>query len=104
MPTYHYMCDECGFEESRVQEIGSTRHHECPECNKGTCNRVLKPIKEMTPATVTPGASVQKQFEYRRCDEQLTEIRRKNKLPPNTNGDQLAADRHMGRKNKIVKE
>jgi len=102
MPTYHYECDACDRKEDIEQPMGSTKEHPCTEC-EGTCKRVLKPVKEMTAAGKgTPGSQAERSAEHRAVDTALTHIRKTRGLGPNTEGDQLAADRHWGKKNGIV--
>lgn len=81
--------------------MGSEKQHPC-HCG-GNCKRVIKKVQELTPAgSGTPGSQVERSSESRAVDVMLTRIRRSKGLPPNTDGDQLAADRHWGRKNGIV--
>lgn len=82
--------------------MGSERTHDCPEC-PGTCKRALSKPKELTAAgTGTPGSQIERSKEHRSLDNALTDIRKKIGKGPNTEGDQLAADRHQGRRNGIV--
>lgn len=103
MPTYHYECDTCQATETLEQPMGSSKTHDCDKCG-GVCRRVIKPPQELSTSTTTPGAAAQRSFESRKCDEQLTQIRRSRNLAPNTEPDQLAADRHMAKKNGILKD
>ncbi len=41
MPTYHYRCSECSFEQEVVQRISEEPLHVCPNCGKESFARVI---------------------------------------------------------------
>lgn len=102
MPTYHYLCDKCEYEETIEQPMGSEKTHTCPECGEGTCNRQLKFRNELSVGCATPGTCVQRTQENRNADYFLSNIRKKLKKDPHLDGKDRAADRHWAHKNKVL--
>lgn len=41
MPTYEYMCENCGFEFEKFQSITSNALRTCPECGKKKLKRLI---------------------------------------------------------------
>ena len=41
MPTYEYLCAECGFEMERFQSITANPLRKCPECGKFKLQRLI---------------------------------------------------------------
>lgn len=41
MPTYEYVCAECGFEMERFQSIMAKPSRKCPECGKFKLQRLI---------------------------------------------------------------
>lgn len=41
MPTYEYVCGECGFEMERFQSIMAKPSRKCPECGKFKLQRLI---------------------------------------------------------------
>jgi len=41
MPTYEYMCEECGFELEKFQSIMAKPLRKCPECGKLKLQRLI---------------------------------------------------------------
>lgn len=103
MPTYHYTCEACKNQETLVQDYGSPKEHPCPKCETGKCTRVLSFKNECTSAAPTPGSCAQRSQETRGADRTMTNIRKKLGKEPNKDPDQIAADIHWGRKNRLIK-
>ncbi|HUN22205.1 MAG TPA: zinc ribbon domain-containing protein [Anaerolineales bacterium] len=43
MPTYQYLCNDCGFEFERVQKFSDDPLKVCPNCEKESVRRVIHP-------------------------------------------------------------
>ena len=41
MPTYDYLCDECGYEFELFQSINDSHKKKCPECGKLKLRRLF---------------------------------------------------------------
>lgn len=41
MPTYEYLCDECGHQEEIIQKISAEPLKECPDCASTTYHRLI---------------------------------------------------------------
>ena len=41
MPTYEYVCDECGFELERLQSIRAKPLRKCPKCGRNKLQRLI---------------------------------------------------------------
>lgn len=41
MPTYEYLCDNCGHELEKFQSMSSRPLRKCPECKKSSLKRLL---------------------------------------------------------------
>ncbi len=41
MPTYEYICENCGYEFERFQSITARSLRKCPECGKSTLKRLV---------------------------------------------------------------
>ena len=41
MPTYEYLCENCGHEFERFQSITAAVLRKCPRCNKRTLKRLV---------------------------------------------------------------
>ncbi len=41
MPTYEYVCQECGFEFRKFQKMSDAHLTTCPECQKETLKRKI---------------------------------------------------------------
>jgi putative FmdB family regulatory protein len=43
MPTYDYLCDECGHEFEVYESITAEPRKDCPECSRATLRRKIGP-------------------------------------------------------------
>src|SRR5512138_2521709 len=43
MPTYDYLCDNCGYSFERMQRFSEEPIKECPECHQLKVRRVIHP-------------------------------------------------------------
>ena len=43
MPTYDYICDECGHEFEVYESITADPRKDCPECNRASLRRKIGP-------------------------------------------------------------
>ena len=43
MPTYDYICDDCGHEFEAYEPITADPRKDCPECHKETLRRKIGP-------------------------------------------------------------
>jgi len=43
MPTYEYICDNCGYEFEKFQSITSKPLRACPKCKKNQLKRLIGP-------------------------------------------------------------
>lgn len=41
MPTYDYICEDCGYEFEQFQSIKSKPLHKCPRCKKAGLKRLI---------------------------------------------------------------
>jgi len=41
MPTYQYLCDNCGYEFERFQSITAKPLRKCPKCGKNNVKRLI---------------------------------------------------------------
>ncbi len=41
MPTYQYLCKNCGFEFEKFQSISARPLHKCPKCGKARVKRLI---------------------------------------------------------------
>jgi putative FmdB family regulatory protein len=41
MPTYQYLCKNCGYEFEKFQSITTKPLRKCPKCNKSTVKRLI---------------------------------------------------------------
>jgi len=41
MPTYQYLCDNCGYEFEKFQSITARPLRKCPECGKNRVKRLI---------------------------------------------------------------
>lgn len=41
MPIYEYRCSSCGFQNEYLQKVDAEPLTSCPECGKGTFNKLL---------------------------------------------------------------
>ena len=41
MPTYEYICENCGYEFDRFQSIKAAPLRKCPKCSKPTLKRLI---------------------------------------------------------------
>jgi hypothetical protein len=100
---YHYICEKCGHEENKEQKLGDPRTFACPvEGCDGILERVVRASRETVFDTYTPGNASQSHKENRSANEYLTKLRAKAGGQPITDPDHMAAERHMGKKNKVV--
>jgi len=41
MPTYEYLCENCGYEFEQFQAITAKPLHKCPKCGQGKLKRLI---------------------------------------------------------------
>ena len=95
MPTYEYLCENCGYEFERFQSITAAALRKCPRCNR----RALKRLVGTGAGVIFKGSGFY-ETDYRSESYKKAEQKEKNSTEPAKEKTTKSKDTKPGEKTK----